>query len=485
MEETSMKKCKRISMVVLFVLCISMLSACSGSSKSEKDIANDIVEHNRYFQTYELKLDDYKVSKRQTNKDEKTDYVWITISGSNNEFEYTAEYELLYILYNDGWLLEDYDMIDSSYNALFKFETNDLETELSNNYDVLSLIDRSDGTNRTTLTYAAEKHDELFTTHYEITVEAEFEPSIWEVTDIEATKGDRELNIVGEWVYTDNAGRYYYMHISNVHDTTVTINYLFANTSKTDEWNYISSNGYQEIDLKTYFSEFTGAHDDLLYFHLTNGSGSPTGMGGDVNFGYLWLEETLFTDGTTYCGFTINQKHLTRENSSETPIIGMSEIEIDTFSNLKPENMTDEQKVIYLLNDGDIVGALSYIEKLSEKSQEVESLENEIKEFNEMYGTYLGNWVEDTSYNPEELNVSCRYDDGLILCLVLGETIEGERKLFDLMLDDEYDDFVFHSERFDPNTYHHLKYNSYWETLSYHWETDDGLSTIGSDYIKQ
>lgn len=59
---------------------------------------------------------------------------------------------------------------------------------------------------------------------------------------------------------------------------------------------------------------------------MTNGIGSPAGMGGDVNFGYLWLEETLFTDGTIYCGFTINPKYLTRENSSETLVIGMDEI---------------------------------------------------------------------------------------------------------------------------------------------------------------
>ena len=209
-------------------------------------------------------------------------------------------------------------------------------------------------------------------------------------------------------------------------------------------------------------------------------------MGGDVNFGYLWLEETLFTDGTTYCGFTINQKYLTRKNSSETPVIGMDEIKMDTSTNINPENMTDEQKIIFLLNDGDIDGALAYIEKLSEKSQEVKALESEINEFDEMYGAYLGNWVEDTSSDPEELVISCRYEDKPILCLVLGETIEGNRKLFDLSdTDTDYDVLVFHSNTIDPDKYHYIDYNSYWETLSYHWETDDGLSTLGSDYIKQ
>lgn len=487
-----MKETKRISLFIVFVLCISILSSCNRSSKSEKDIANDIAAKNHYFSTYNLRLDDYTVSKRQTNKDEKTDYVWISIIGSNDEFEYTAEYELLYILYNDGWLLEDYEMLDSNYKALSAFETNELEEELLQDYDVLSLVNRRDETNKSALIYLAEKHDELFTTHYEITIETEFEPSVWTVTNIDEIEGERDLNIVGEWVYTDNAGRYYYMHISDVHDTTITINYLFANTSKTDEWNYILSNGYQEIELKTYYSEFTGTDDDLLYFHLTNGDGIPRGPGGDINFGYLWLEETLFTDGTTYCGFTINEKYLKRENSSEIPVIGMKEIEMYTSSKFDFESMTDEQKIVYMLNAGDVDGALEHIEQLSEKTKEVISLEDEIHDFKEIYGGYLGNWVKNTGSDPNELVISCRYDAGLILCLVLGETIEGNRKLYDLSEFDKASDIlVFHSNVIDSDKYHYLDFyydceTSSFDWLSYHWETAYGLlSTYGTSYSRQ
>ena len=148
--------------------------------------------------------------------------------------------------------------------------------------------------------------------------------------------------------------------------------------------------------------------------------------------------------------------------------------------------IADEQKIIFLLNVGDIGGALAHIEKISEKSQEVEFLESEIEEFNEVYGAYLGSWIEDTSRDPEELVISCRYEEELILCLVLGETIEGSRRLFDLNdIDDDSGVLVFHSDRIDSDTYHYVEYNSYWDTLSYHWETEDGLSTIGTDYIKQ
>ncbi len=472
--------------LLVIILCALLLSSCSSTAKKENEITNDIVEVDGCFQAYDLELDDYTITKRQTNKEEKTDYVWVELIGSNDDFEYVVKYELLYVLYNDGWLLEDYKLMDSSYEAISPFDSSEVELELSRDYDELTLINRNDETNNSTLTYTAVKHHKLYTTSYEINVVAEFEPSAWKVININPSESDRELNINGEWIYTDNDGRYYYMHVSNVSDNTATINYVFTNTSQTDEWNYVSSNGYQDINLKIYFSDFTGAHDDVLYFHLTNGDETPLGMGGDVNFGYLWLNETQFTDGTTGCGFTVNEKLLTRENNSNTPIIGMDEtISQNMTVDVKIENMTDKERIIYLLNEGNIYDAITYIENLSEKSQEVESLEYEISVFNEMYGKYLGRWLKETSDDQEELSISCRYEDKLILCLALGETIEGKRRLFDLIdLDETYDVLVFHSNRIDSNTYHYIDCYSSGEVLSYNWETDDGLSTIGTDYIK-
>jgi len=483
-----LRKHNKSIMFIMVVLIMTILTACGEKAKNEKEIAEEVAMYDTFFEAYELEIVSYKVDKRQTNEDDKIDYVWFTICGQNSEFEYSAEYELIYVLYNDGWQLEEIDRTDFEYQAKVSFDSTELEAELAELYDNISKIDVEENGNQTVLYYSAEENDEVLTTFYEIKAEAEFSPSAWEVTNVEETKIDTELDIVGEWIYTDEDGRYYYMHISDVNDTTVTINYLFANTSQTDEWNYISSNGYQEINLKTYFSEFTGAHDELLYFHLTNGSGSPEGMGGDVNFGYLWLEETLFVDGTTYCGFTINQKYLTRENKSETPVIGMdSTIKTDTSSNINLEDMNDEQSIIYLLNEGNIEEATEYIDAIHEKNDKVQSLENQIKEFNEMYGAYLGTWVEDTDYEPEEVVISCRYEEDLILCLVLGETIEGQRKLYDLCdYDKDYDVLVFHSERFDSDTYHYIDYNVYFETLSYHWEDPtDNLSTLGDEYIRK
>lgn len=485
MRKNKVVKISRLLLFPILIICIGVLTSCSKGTKQEKEIAKDITEQDRYFQIYNLKLDNYTVTKRQTNKDSKTDYIWFTINGSNLEFEYTADYKLEYLLYNEGWLLEDYELLNSNYTVKSDFDPTDVETKIKQEYNNISLIDKEEKENEVTLTYAAEKREELLTTHYEIEVEAKFEPASWNVTDIKYLEKSRDLNIVGEWTYNDKEGRYYYMHVSKVNKDTATINYLFVNTTGTDEWNYISSDGYQDIEFSTYYSQYTGAHDDVLYFHLKNGSGSPSGMGGDINFGWLWLNETHFVDGKTYCGFTINEKYLTRENKSNSPVIGIDETKKsnavdDTINN---DNMTDAGKVISFLNNGNIDEALKYISSLSEKSSECQKLETEINDFKELYKDYIGVWIEDHDH-PEELIISCRYGDKLMLCLELGQTIEGERKLYDLS-SMENDTLIFHSTRFEPNKYHYVGYQSYWKTISYHWETDDGLKTIGTDYIKK
>lgn len=100
---------KAIFAVITAVCLIYSLSACDSkiSEKTEDQISDDIQQQDIYFSTYNLNLDSFSVSKRQTNMEDKEDFVWCTISASNDMFSYSAEYELRYVLYNDGWLLEE------------------------------------------------------------------------------------------------------------------------------------------------------------------------------------------------------------------------------------------------------------------------------------------------------------------------------------------------------------------------------------------
>lgn len=479
-----MKKYPRFSVLLILLLSISLLSSCSGKAKSEKAIAKEISEQNNCFQTYALKLDNYKISKRQTNKDEKTDNIWIEVNGSNDDFEYSAEYQIQYVLYNDGWLLEDYELLNSNYNVITPFDASATENELSKRFDNLTQIDRKDKGNETYLTYIGEETHELYTTRYEINVNAKFSPAAWDVDKSDVTPVERDFNLVGEWLYTDDEGRYYYMHISEVNGDNIKVNYLFANTAKTDEWNYLSSNGYQDITLYVFSNEYLGVCEDNLYFSLSDKNLKPVATGGDVNFVFLWLEDTLFVDGNTYSGFTINKKYMTRMNDSPSPLIGMQNIEMESPVEIDVEKLSDKDRIIFELNSGNIAEAESFISSLSEKSKDVKALETELNQFKETYNVYLGTWVKDSKYE-DEFTISCRYDDKIILCMDFGNTIEGERRTFDLTkTDNKNHELIFHSERFDPTTYHYVSYNDYRDKLHYYWETTNNLSTLGSYYIK-
>lgn len=104
------------TIAILIVCLVCSLSACSSktSAKTEEQISNDIQQQDDYFSTYDLKVDAFSVSKRQTNIEEKNDFVWCEVTASNDLFSYSTEYELTYVLYNDGWLLEECSQNNSS-----------------------------------------------------------------------------------------------------------------------------------------------------------------------------------------------------------------------------------------------------------------------------------------------------------------------------------------------------------------------------------
>lgn len=106
--------------VALSICMVCVLSACGSKTqeKSESQISEDVQAQDDYLNTYDLKLDSFSITKRQTNEEEKNDLVWCEISASNDIFSYSAEYKLTYVLYNDGWLLEECNRSSSTATPL-------------------------------------------------------------------------------------------------------------------------------------------------------------------------------------------------------------------------------------------------------------------------------------------------------------------------------------------------------------------------------
>ncbi len=119
------KLAMRTMLFTIFTICaVVCLSACESvpKEKTEDEILAEIQAQDNYFGDYNLQVTSFSISKRQTNADEKTDYVWCEVSAANNDFSYLAEYQIVYGLYNEGWML-DYCSMDSSSIKVTRYPT--------------------------------------------------------------------------------------------------------------------------------------------------------------------------------------------------------------------------------------------------------------------------------------------------------------------------------------------------------------------------
>lgn len=107
---------KTMLCLILTVCMVCGLSACGNKAheKTEDQISEDIQTQDDYFINCNLKVDSFSIAKRQTNPDDKNDFVWCKVTASNSDFLYSAEYKVTYVLYNDGWILEGYSKESSS-----------------------------------------------------------------------------------------------------------------------------------------------------------------------------------------------------------------------------------------------------------------------------------------------------------------------------------------------------------------------------------
>lgn len=99
---------KKIGNIILFCsLCILLLTSCGTAEKSEKELQADVQAEDFMLYNYDLEVEEFEIIKRQTNDDDKQDFVWCSVQAENEYFTYENEFELEYVLYNDGWILEE------------------------------------------------------------------------------------------------------------------------------------------------------------------------------------------------------------------------------------------------------------------------------------------------------------------------------------------------------------------------------------------
>ena len=78
-------------------------------------LINDVIDCDSFdFVDNSLEVTEFSIIKRQTNIEEKTDFVWVSIKAKNLLYQIERNFKMTYILYNEGWLLEEFDVYSDS-----------------------------------------------------------------------------------------------------------------------------------------------------------------------------------------------------------------------------------------------------------------------------------------------------------------------------------------------------------------------------------
>ena len=101
-------KTTKIVMILILLGCILGIGGCSSEEfgVSVSTIREDI-EKIPGYSAMMVETESVEIIKRQTNADMKEDLVYVTVKGRNEHYEVVRNYKLLYLRYNDGWILEE------------------------------------------------------------------------------------------------------------------------------------------------------------------------------------------------------------------------------------------------------------------------------------------------------------------------------------------------------------------------------------------
>lgn len=105
-----------LALGALLALCALLLTACGrGGVKSEKEIMADMQERGvmdvvAISDVPIEKISSLKILKRQTNKELKNDFVYVTVEADTETAHFVCSMKLTYNYYDDqGWVLDEYE----------------------------------------------------------------------------------------------------------------------------------------------------------------------------------------------------------------------------------------------------------------------------------------------------------------------------------------------------------------------------------------
>lgn len=215
---------KRYFLLTILIFIVVFFSGCNSTpeEKSKDDIIQDVSESKYYSESYpEFSINDLTIVKRQTDIENKTDKVYATLSVMNNDesIRGNIDIEVLYGLYNDGWIFESCEVDPQGENGGCSFiplKGRDLTSGQIKD-DLLILNDNKMEVTINEHEFNAEKGIETYsvtsianhkymTSKQKITLTYEFRKDVgtWDVPLINVDSKDENWKIGGKYTYKDN-----------------------------------------------------------------------------------------------------------------------------------------------------------------------------------------------------------------------------------------------------------------------------------------
>lgn len=261
---------KIVALVIFIVLSSVSFTGCGGTDAVEEStIFEDIKRTDAYCSVFDFTYDSMEVIKRMTDEEAKTDKAWVDFKCHNADFEYTVECVVDYVLYNEGWIFENYEILSSNYNAL-SFPD---EAKIREDFNYINLETVKDLTHDTVdienanVRHFSGVYNDIVSEYFYWTVTTyisyEFTPETgWVGTETESETGEISHfgnwnwdAFVGEWerkdstdIYSDEINK---INIRSIDSQSITADFF------NDDWDF----GYGEHILTTIDMEYvTGSY---------------------------------------------------------------------------------------------------------------------------------------------------------------------------------------------------------------------------------
>ncbi len=99
-------------LLILLIFVLFSLSACSSNYVSEKTILEDLKQAELFSAHSTVEIENFEIIKRLSDKEQ--DSIFVNVKGRNSVYSISLNYKMVYLPYNDGWLIETIEQYEDN-----------------------------------------------------------------------------------------------------------------------------------------------------------------------------------------------------------------------------------------------------------------------------------------------------------------------------------------------------------------------------------